>query len=197
MKQKRATISRANVAAPRQAIDFDRYVPTVLSRVMGRLRSSANEFFGKRYGISLLEWRIISFVAAQGPSSTYAIWTEGALDKAAVTRALRGLRDRGLIAVQDVAGQRRRKTAVTLTAAGTALHEATFREVIVRHQRLLRGLSTEAVEQFMATLSHIERQIDAMTDGPTEPGPVGLPTKAAAGTPAPIDAALMPRRIKP
>lgn len=196
MKQRRATTPAVTEAAPHQAIDFDRYVPTVLSRVMGRLRSSANEFFGKRYGISLLEWRIISFVAAQGPSSTYSIWTEGALDKAAVTRALRGLRDRGLIAVQDVVGQRRRKTAVTLTAAGTALHEATFREVVVRHQRLLRGLSTEAVEQFIATLSHIERQIDAMADGPTEPGPAFLPTKATAGPLPPIDAALAPRRIK-
>ena len=138
---------------PRQAIDFDRYVPTLLSRVMGRLRSSANEFFGKQYGITLLEWRIISFVAAQGPSSAYAIWTEGALDKAAVTRALRDLRHRDLVTVRDVPGQKRRKTAVTLTAAGEALHEATFGEVVLRHRRLLHGLSPEAVEQFLATLT--------------------------------------------
>ncbi len=184
-------------AAAHQAIDFDRYVPTVLSRVMGRLRSSASEFFGKQYGITLLEWRIISFVAAEGPSSVYAIWTEGALDKAAVTRALRELRDRGLVTVQDVPGQRRRKTAVTLTAAGAALHEATFGAVVVRHQRLLHGLSTEGVEQLLATLRHLERQIDAMAHGPTEPGPAFLPTKAAAGTLPPAEAGTTPRRAKP
>lgn len=178
---------------PREAIDFDRYIPTVLARVVGRLRSSANEFFGKRYGISLLEWRIISFVAAQGPSSAYAIWTEGALDKAAVTRALRGLRDRGLVCVREVPGQRRRKTAVTLTAAGAALHDATFGEVVIRHQRLLHGLSTQDVEHLLATIAHVEGRIGAMADGPTEPEPAFLPTKAAAGSPRPADAAVKPR----
>ena len=122
-------------------------------------------------------------MAAQGPSSVYAIWTEGALDKAAVTRDLRGLRDRDLVTVQDVAGHWRRRTAVTLTTAGMALHEATFGEVVLRHQRLLHGLSTEAVESFMATIAHIERQIDTMADGPTEPGPDFLPTKKATAFP--------------
>jgi len=197
MQKQRTTTCSASEAAPRQVIDFERYLPTVLSRVMGRLRSSANEFFGKQYGISLLEWRIVSFVAAQGPSSAYSIWTEGALDKAAVTRALRGLRERGLVAVQDVAGQKRRKTAVTLTPAGMALHEATFGEVVIRHQRLLHGLSTEAVEQFMATISHMERQIGAMSDGPTEPGPAFLPTKAVADTRPPADSTFRARRVKP
>lgn len=196
--QKHPAMTRpAKEAALRHAVDFDRYVPTVLSRVVGRLRSSANEFFGKRYGISLLEWRIISFVAAQGPSSAYAIWTEGALDKAAVTRALRELRNRGLVDVQDIAGQKRRKTAVTLTCAGTALHEATFSEVVVRHQRLLHGLSTEAVEQFLATICHMERQIDAMADGPTEPGPAFLPIKAATANPLATDAVITLRRVRP
>ena len=140
-----------------EAIDFDRYVPTVLSRLVGRLRSSANEFFDKHYSISLLDWRIISFIAAQGPSSIYAIWTEASLDKAAVTRAIRSLRERALVAVRDVPGQRRRKTEVTLTTAGLALHEASFGEIVIRHQRLLQGLSTKAIQQFLATVSHRSR----------------------------------------
>ena len=189
---------RVKVCSPigtklREAIDLDRYIPTVLSRVVGRLRSSANEFFGQQYGISLLEWRILSFVAAEGPSSVYAIWTKATLDKAAVTRALQGLRDRGLVTVQDVAGQKRRKTAVTLTAAGVALHEATFGEVVIRHQRLLHGLSTQDIEHFLATLTHMEGQIEAMTDGPTEPGPAFLPTKPIATPQRPAEATIKPR----
>ncbi len=193
MQKRCARVCSPAGAELRHAIDLDRYVPTVLSRVVGRLRSSANEFFGDRYGINLLEWRIISFVAAEGPSSVYAIWTRAALDKAAVTRTLRGLRDRGLVTVQDVAGQRRRRTAVTLTAAGAALHETTFGEVVLRHQRLLRGLTTADVEHFLATVAHIESQIGSMADGPTEPGPAFLPTKAGAAAPRPAQPSAEPR----
>ena len=188
MHSPRGQPEAANATVPRHAVDFDRYIPTVLSRVMARLRSSANEFFGERYGISLLEWRIISFLAAQGPSSAYAIWTEGALDKAAATRAIRSLRDRGLCTVNDVAGHKRRKTAVALTPQGLAIHEATFGEVVTRHQRLLQGLSTEAVTSFMATLAHIDHRIDTMADGPTEPGPDFLPTKIAVAASAAAEA---------
>ncbi len=192
MGKRRAGACSPGDDAPRHAIDLDRYVPTVLSRVVGRLRSSANEFFGDRYGINLLEWRILSFVAAEGPSSVYAIWTKAALDKAAVTRTLRGLQERGLVAVQDVAGQRRRKTAVTLTASGAALHEATFGEVVIRHQRLLRGLTTADVEHFLATVAHIEGQIGSMADGSTEPGPAFLPTKPVAAVPCAAETELKP-----
>ncbi len=162
-----------------EAVDFDRYIPTVLSRVMLRLRSSANLFFGKQYGISLLEWRILAMLASEGPLSGYTIWNGGALDKAAVTRCLRKLSSRGLVEIRVVPGSKRRKTSVALTAQGRDLHARTFAEVLIRHQRLVSDLSTEEVERFLAIMHKLERSIPSMSDASLQPQSGYRPTKPA------------------
>ncbi len=91
---------RAAGGSDRRVIDFDRYIPTVVSRLMTKLRASAQPFFDERFGITRLDWRIISFLAAKGPSSAYDIWTLGIMDKAAVSRALRGLAERKIVTIR-------------------------------------------------------------------------------------------------
>ena len=76
------------------------------------------------------------------------------------------------------------QVASAVTGRALPAHAATLGHkpdmaVVTRHRRFLRGLSTEAVESFMATLAHIESQIGSMADGPTEPGPDFLPIRTA------------------
>ena len=84
-------------------IDFDRYLPTVLSSLVAKLRANANVFFTASYGVSLAEWRILSFLAEHGPASAYDIWTRSGLDKAVVSRETGTLGRQG--AGQDRGGQ--------------------------------------------------------------------------------------------
>ncbi|MCA6107013.1 MarR family winged helix-turn-helix transcriptional regulator [Bradyrhizobium cenepequi] len=149
-------------ASASQAIDFERYVPTVVSRLSVKLRASAKIFFQESYGITLLDWRIISFLAAEGPSSAYDIWTLGSLEKAAVSRALRGLVDRGIIVVRNDRKSARRRSVVSLTKAGRRLHDRTFDEIIVRHQRLVGDLTRDQIETFIWTAQHLEGRIALM-----------------------------------
>ncbi|WP_458097818.1 MarR family winged helix-turn-helix transcriptional regulator [Roseomonas sp. WA12] len=144
---------------------FDRYLPTVLSKLVSELRISANAFFGTRYGVTLVEWRILSFLAAAGPSSAYTIWTEGELDKAAVSRALRGLEQREFVTISSVMKSRRPGLVISLAPAGKQLHDAMFDEIMVRHERLLDGLSPEAVEALFGMLRRIRENIPGMSGG--------------------------------
>ena len=155
-----------NAHPPRatRAIDFDRYIPTVVSSLMAKLRSSAQVFFEERYGITRLEWRIISFLASEGPSSAYDIWTLGSLDKAAVRRAVKALQTRGLVQVKEVPKNNRRRTLITLTVAGRKLSDQTFDEIVKRHERLVAKLTNAEIEQFIAIAKHLEQQISLMDD---------------------------------
>ena len=155
-----------NTRIPRatRVIDFDRYIPTVVSSLMAKLRSSAQIFFEERYGITRLEWRIISFLASEGPSSAYDIWTLGSLDKAAVSRAVKALQARGLVQVKEVPNNNRRRTLITLTVAGRKLSDQTFDEIVRRHGRLVAKLTNAEIEQFIATAKHLEQQISLMDD---------------------------------
>jgi DNA-binding MarR family transcriptional regulator len=169
-KHARTSVSSQRSAAVQAAevIDFDRYVPTVVSRFMSKLKISSNAFFASRYGLTLLEWRIISYLAAEGASSAYEIWTNGSLDKAAVSRAIKALNERGLISVDVVKAAKRRKTRIDLTGQGHELHAATFAEVVTRHERLVNGLAKDEIETFLGVIKHLEGRIALMDSAPIE-----------------------------
>src|ERR1700753_1543181 len=86
-----STRSRTKAGVPTNeleglTLDFERYLPTVLSSLVAKLRANAAVFFTGCYGVSLAEWRILSFLAEYGPASAYDIWTRASLDKAVVSR---------------------------------------------------------------------------------------------------------------
>ena len=162
-----------------QAIDFDRYIPTIVSRLSVKLRASAKVYFQEKYGITLLDWRIIAFLAAEGPSSAYDIWTLGSLEKAAVSRALKVLGDRRIVAVRDDRRSARRRSVVSLTKAGRALHDSMFDEILLRHQRLVGDLTRDQIEAFVWTAQHLEGRIALMDKEIGQPLSDYNPTKAA------------------
>jgi DNA-binding MarR family transcriptional regulator len=137
-------------------------VPTVLSRFAARLRSSANRFFGERFDLSLLEWRILSHIASVGPCSAYDIWTSQYLEKAAVSRAVRDLKERDLIDIVAVPNVARRTTKISLTAEGRRRYAATFDEVEKRHARLIGGLTAEQVETLIDMVNYLDARIPLM-----------------------------------
>ena len=171
--------TRGGRSSALQAIDFDRYIPTIVSRLSVKLRASAKVYFQEKYGITLLDWRIISFLAAEGPSSAYDIWTLGSLEKAAVSRALRGLLDRRLVAVRDDRRSARRRSVVSLTKAGRNLHDSTFDEIVLRHQRLVGDLSRDQIEAFVWTAHHLEGRIGLMDKEIGQPRSDYNPTKTS------------------
>lgn len=158
------------------AIDFDRYVPTVLSSLVAKLRANANVFFPQSYGVSLAEWRILSFLREHGPASAYDIWTRAHLDKAVVSRETAALGKKGLVKIAPVKGSARQRSEISLSAAGAALLERSFDEILRRHDNLTSGLDAASIETFFRVVQHLERRIPHMAD----------PSAVAPSTHAPV-----------
>jgi DNA-binding MarR family transcriptional regulator len=168
-----ATARRAKAAVPHSAseapaaefvIDFNRYVPTVLSSLVAKLRVNANAFFPEAYGVSLAEWRILSFLQEYGPASAYDIWTKAHLDKAVVSRESAALDNKGLIKLVPIKGSARNRTEIRLSATGIALLERSFDEILRRHDNLTAGLDAKSIETFFRVVAHLERRIPHMGD---------------------------------
>jgi DNA-binding MarR family transcriptional regulator len=145
-------------------IDFERYVPTVLSSLVAKLRANANVFFPESYGVSLAEWRILSFLRENGPASAYDIWTKAHLDKAVVSRETTSLARKGLVRIAPVRGSARNRSEISLSAAGIALLDRSFEEILRRHDNLTAGLDAKSIETFFRVVQHLERRIPHMTD---------------------------------
>jgi DNA-binding MarR family transcriptional regulator len=161
-------------------IDFERYVPTVLSSLVAKLRANANAFFPQAYGVSLAEWRVLSFLREHEPASAYDIWTNAQLDKAVVSRETTSLRKKGLIELTPVRGSARNRTEIRLTRLGVALLDRSLDEILRRHGNLTAGLDTRALDAFFRVVAHIEQRIPHMGDPSDNAMPAHAPVKRIA-----------------
>lgn len=156
--------AKAREARAELVLDFERYVPTVLSSLVAKLRANANVFFSESYGVSLAEWRVLSFLREHGPASAYDIWTKAHLDKAVVSRESTSLAEKGLVKIAPVKGSARNRNEISLSAAGTALLDRSFDEILRRHDNLTTGLDAKSIETFFRVVQHLERRIPHMAD---------------------------------
>ncbi len=195
----RTVTSRTKALEPRRppqqdtrselVIDFARYVPTVLSSLVAKLRANANAFFPQAYGVSLAEWRVLSFLEEHEPASAYDIWTNAQLDKAVVSRETTSLRKKGLIELTPVRGSARNRTEIRLTAQGVALLDRSLDEILRRHSNLTAGLDASTLDTFFRVVDHIEHRIPHMGDPSAGAAPDHAPVKRITKLRAPNSAA--------
>ncbi|MBV8925958.1 MAG: MarR family transcriptional regulator [Bradyrhizobium sp.] len=159
------------------AIDFERYVPTVLSSLVAKFRASANAFFSQTYGVSLAEWRILSFLREYGPASAYDICAKAHLDKAVVSREATSLAAKGLVKIAPVKGSARNRSEIALSASGFALLDRSFDEVLRRHDNLTAGLDAKSIETFFRVVRHLESRIPHMAGPSAAPRSTHAPVK--------------------
>jgi DNA-binding MarR family transcriptional regulator len=158
-------------------IDFDRYMPTVASRLVAKFRANANVFFSETYGVSLAEWRVLSFLREYQPASAYDICAKAHLDKAVVSRETTALARKGLVKITPVKGSARNRSEISLSASGTALLDRSFDEVLRRHDNLTAGLDAKSIEIFFRVVEHLERRIPHMSDPSAVPPSSHAPVK--------------------
>jgi DNA-binding MarR family transcriptional regulator len=145
-------------------LDFERYLPTVMSSLVAKFRANAAVFFIGSYGVSLAEWRILSFLAEYGPASAYDICTRSHLDKAVVSRESGTLSRKGLVEIEAVKGSVRKRSEIKLSKAGSELLKRSFNEILRRHDNLTAGLDRAAIETFLRVTKHLENRIPHMSD---------------------------------
>src|ERR1700743_1434398 len=159
-------------------LDFERDLPPVMSSLLANLRANAAVFFTGSYGVSLAEWRILSFLAEYGPASAYDIWTRSNLDKAVVSRETGTLAGKGLGEIEAVKGNVRKRSEIRLSKAGAALLRRTLNEVLRRHDNLTAGLEPASIETFLRVAKHLESRIAHMSDPSSRPRSKHAPGKA-------------------
>lgn len=177
----RQRIAPAAAAGAKLVIDFDRYIPTVLSSLVAKFRANANVYFSQSYGVSLAEWRILSFLREHAPASAYDIWTRAHLDKAVVSRETASLCAKGLVRIAAVKGSARNRTEISLADAGRALLDRSFDDVLRRHDNLTAGLDPESIETFFQVVHQLEHRIAHMGDENASPPSAHAPVKRIGG----------------
>ncbi|WP_241671328.1 MarR family winged helix-turn-helix transcriptional regulator [Dankookia rubra] len=154
------------------AADFalEEFLPYRLSVVTNHTSRLFARRYSDAYGLSIPEWRVLAVVGRFGGLSATGVVERTAMDKVKVSRAVRALLDRGLLARQEDAADRRVQR-LAMTAAGRALHAAIVPEARALEAGLLEALAPAERQALHALLDRLEAKLLAMGAAAGDAGP--------------------------
>ncbi len=155
---------------PVAAVPFDMYIPSLVSILANRLRRAASHHYRTRYGIGMVEWRVVMFLGDHPRATANRISKATDLDKGAISRSLGVLKRKGWITMTRVHSSTRHGV-ISLSAKGTRHYELIAADAERRHRRLLAGLERDKVEVLRSLLCELIGRIprwkfDTVRDAP-------------------------------
>ena len=145
----------------RQVIDIDCYAPYFLAAVNSALSRGASATYLRDFGIGVTEWRVVSWLATEPGVPAARICEVIALDKGAVSRSVARLDALGLLEVEALGSDPRRKT-LALNGEGQALHDRILDRALQREAILIDGVDGEDLEAFLRVMRIMRRNVEAL-----------------------------------
>ena len=100
---------------------LEAFLPYRLSVLSNLVSRTLAEDYGHRFGLNLMEWRVMAILGRFPDISAGEVASYGAMDKVAVSRAVRSLREAGRVTHRTHKGDRRR-SVLRLSASGRRLY---------------------------------------------------------------------------
>lgn len=156
----------------RMKLDLDNYVPGLLLWLSNKISSSASHVYRERFGISVTDWRLLSFFKIYPWATASQACDLMGVDKAAVSRAAAFLLENGWLEARP---QGLRKIEYRLTSDGNKLHNDVIKIALAREEALLKGFS---VSEKQVLVSMMKRMLENM-DGVRRIGRKTAPRRSA------------------
>lgn len=137
------------------------YLPYRLSVASNKASGLIARAYQARFGLTIWEWRVIAVLGEAAPLTAQAICEATAMDKVTVSRAIRALDGRGLLARTPSATDRR-ASDVALTDAGRGVYREVAPLALDYERRLLEDLSADERAALTALLEKLEARADAL-----------------------------------
>ena len=131
-----------------------------LSMLSGKLNRQANRVLKKAGNLRVPEWRILALLNLHGEMNGSRIADLVNVDPGLVSRSLRALEARGLIATRR-SDDDRRNALTSLTAAGRALHAKVLPAMQRRQQYLLSVLTADERAALLRITDKLQIAADA------------------------------------
>jgi len=145
---------------PKSTADFLTSRLLILSNTLG-LYSSRR--YRDEFGVTLPEWRVLSIIAANEPTTARQVSRILATDKGWVSLSADKLKQRGFV-VGTPDKRDARRTPLTLTKEGRKRHDAVLAVAQRRQERLAASLPDGSFDTFIACLERLQAEANRMLD---------------------------------
>ena len=137
---------------PSQALELENFLPYRLSILAQIVSESLHDLYAGPFGLSVTQWRVMAALGRFAPLTASDVGQRIVMDKVAVSQAVAGLMQRGLVERATDRADRRR-ASLRLSARGRAMHARIVPIALAYEERLYKALSAEE-----------RRSFDALTD---------------------------------
>ena len=144
-----------------QKINIDRHATAQINMLANKLMLKSSAAYSQKFGIGMMEWRVISVLSSSPNSSLQSISDILGLDKAAVSRTVKKLEEKNYISIGGDTTDKR-VYVINLTESGQQLYEVAADFAIDREKQLLENLSDDEKDQLFSLLKTLRSKVDEM-----------------------------------
>jgi len=153
------------------ALDLESFLPYRLNRAAAAMSEQLREIYGRTYGLTIPEWRVLATLAQFPRSTARAVGRHARLHKTKVSRAVHGLEERRWLARSENPDDRREEFLM-LTAFGFQAYAAMVPDMTAFEARVLAALGPHDTRAVLHALDRLEAVLGLAGTNPL-PGPGG------------------------
>jgi DNA-binding MarR family transcriptional regulator len=135
--------------SPSQALELENFLPYRLSILAQIVSESLHDLYAEPFALTVTQWRVMAALGRFAPLTASDVGQRIVMDKVAVSRAVAGLMERGLVERATDRADRRR-ASLRLSARGRAMHARIVPIALAYEERLYEALSAEERRSFDA-----------------------------------------------
>lgn len=150
----------------RDILDLDEFLPHRFAVLAQSLSQEIEERHRKRHKLPMKDWKVMQALALHGEMMPSDIQRLGVQNKAQISRALKCLIDRGLVAKRPHPDDNR-TFSVSMTEDGWAIYEAIVPQMRRRQKEIIENLPEDEVDELRRLLARLEvALVEAKPSGP-------------------------------
>lgn len=119
-------------------LSVDDFLTTTVHLTANALRRTITQPYAEQFGLTMAEWRMLSVLAHARELPFAELVQRSATDKGQVSRTMRAMGERGLVATRSEAA---RKVTCMITDAGTAVYEQVMPVARRRQAGMIRQMT--------------------------------------------------------
>ena len=135
-----------------------KFVPFRLNRLAAEVSTKLAEVYSDRFGIDIVEWRILITLAAHETCSAQFIVNCTRTHKSRISRGVSRMIGLKLVARSESKGDRR-ETLLRLTPKGKALHQKLVPVVLEQERKMMECLNENEFKAFTHAMDKLEHSL--------------------------------------
>ena len=144
-----------------QALELENFLPYRLSVLAQLVSESLHDLYAQPYGLTVTQWRVMAALGRFAPLTASEVGQRIVMDKVAVSRAVAGLMQRGLVERATDRDDRRR-ASLRLSVRGHTMHARIVPLALDYEARLYQALSPEERRTFNGLADRLFARAEAL-----------------------------------